>query len=124
MATKQSHVSDAFARKLSAAQRALLVDHIDGELTISTAHQRPVRESLMRLGLLRGTTPHSNRPRATVLTEAGRMAVGKILGECADALIRAGLLQQERPLDVLRRLRAMRTGDLPPEQPESLENQA
>ena len=41
------------------------------------------------------------------------MAVAMILGDYADALVRAGLLEQENPLLVLQRLKAARRGELP-----------
>lgn len=100
-------LSSGEVRRLTTYQRDLLVDHIDGEMDVVTAnrHLTGVRNSLMRVGLLKGATPNTNRPRCTVLTERGRMAVGMILGECADALVRAGLLKQRNPLQVLRDLK-------------------
>jgi hypothetical protein len=98
-------VSESTIRNLSPNQRDLLVDHIDHavDVVLSNQHLFNARNALMKLGLLKGT--ETIRPRTTVLTERGRMAVGMILGECADALVRAGLLEQENPLQVLAQLK-------------------
>lgn len=106
----KSTLSDASIRKLTMLQRNLLIDHIDGEVDVvlSDPHKTQTRNAMMVLGLLRGTPSQANRPRATVLTERGRMAVAMILGDYADALVRAGLLEQENPLLVLQRLKAAR----------------
>ncbi len=100
-------ITDEAIRKLSPNQRSLLIDHIDGEIQIAGAHQIKARNSLMQAGLLRGPNHQINRPRTTVLTEAGRRAVGVILGDYADGLVRAGLLEQTNPLAVLRRLKTL-----------------
>jgi hypothetical protein len=106
----KSTLSDAAIRKLSTHQRNLLIDHIDGEVdvVVSDPHKVQCRNALMALGLLRGSPTQAVRPRITVLTERGRMAVAMILGDYADALVRAGLLEQENPLLVLKRLKAAR----------------
>jgi hypothetical protein len=113
-------LSDGAIRQLTSLQRDLLIDHIDGEVLLSMAnrHLVQVRNALMRNGLLRGSSPHTIRPRGTVLTERGRAAVGMILGDCADALVRAGLLAQENPLQVLRRLKEARQAGTFPIRPE------
>lgn len=93
--------------RLSGYQRGMLIAHIDGAVDVTTHghHHVVVRNSLMSNGMLRGETP-GGRPRATVLTERGRMALAMVLGDYADALIRAGLLDQERPIEVLARIKA------------------
>lgn len=100
--------TDSMIRRLTASQRELLIDHIDGEVDVVTAnhHMTGVRGSLMKAGLLLGTA--TKRPRTTILTEPGRRAVGMVLGDYADALVRAGLLEQENPLQVLQSLKAAR----------------
>lgn len=102
-------ISDATIRKLTANQRDILIAHIDGEVGVSLVDGLVmVRKALMDAGMIRGTPQGSTRPRYTVLTDKGRMAVAMILGDYADALIRAGLLAQENPLHVLRQLQASR----------------
>lgn len=109
-------ISDSKIRRMTSMQRDLLIDHIDGELDVhlTNVHLINVRNSLMKIGLLRGATNNTTRPRTTVLTERGRMAVGIILGDYADALVRAGLFEQENPLQVLRRLLESRRAESPP----------
>lgn len=101
--------SDDDIRKLTFHQRNLLLAHIDGPVDVAATDVGKVqmRNGLMGGGLLRGDPANTIRPRRTALTEAGRRALGIILGEYADALVRSGLLEQERPLDVLRRLKAL-----------------
>src|ERR1700682_2200011 len=99
-------LSDSSIRVLSRVQREMLVDHIDHPVEIVIHEHFAARRALMAIGLLRGHPTGATRPRLTMLTEAGRHAVGIILGDYADALGRAGLLDQERPLDVLQELRA------------------
>lgn len=100
-------------RQLSPAQRDHLIDHIDGAVAIVRAgpHLAPVRHSLLKLSLLQPQERGTTRPAFTILTERGRRAVGMILGECADALVRAGLLEQQNPLQVLRELKARLSPD-------------
>ncbi len=100
-------------RNLTTLQRNMLINHLDGEVSV-THHDVVVRNSLVKIGLLRGATSHTTRPRATVLTDRGRMALAMVLGECADALIRAGIMEQESPLQVLLRLKASRSPASPP----------
>lgn len=102
-------MTDLAVLKLSMMQRAVLIDHIDGAVELIIAERKMVRVSLMQIGLLRAENPRAIRPRATVLTEQGRRAVGIILGDYADALVRAGILEQENPLQVLLRLKAARS---------------
>lgn len=98
-------LTDGDVRRLTPNQRDLLIEHVDGEVDVvkSDHHQSIVRNSLMQLGMLRGT--EKVRPRFTVLTDRGRLALAMVLGQCADSLVRAGLLEQPNPLDVLRRLK-------------------
>lgn len=108
-------LSESSIRKLSISQRNLLISHIDGpvDVTVVDFHQTQPRRALMDLGMLRGSPAGTIRPRATALTERGRMAVAMVLGEYADALIRAGILKQQHPLEVLRRLKESRSGEHP-----------
>lgn len=102
-------ISDATIRKLSSYQRALLIDHIDGQVAVRLVDNLVMaRKALIDAGLLKGVPVNTARPRYTSLTERGRMAVAMILGDYADALVRAGLLAQENPLNVLRQLQASR----------------
>lgn len=111
--------SDGAIRMLTFHQRNVLLAHIDGPVDIvaTTFGKVQIRNGLMDGGLLRGDPANTVRPRKTALTEAGRRAVGMILGDYADALVRAGLLEQQNPLAVLNRLRA--TGAFPPKTTDS-----
>lgn len=97
--------------RLKIPQREMLIAHIDGEVPVvrSAEGRSQVRDSLILHGLLRGST-NTPRPRATVLTEDGRRALGIILGDYADALSRAGLFEQADPVRVLKELKALRVG--------------
>jgi hypothetical protein len=116
----KSTISDSAIRRLTAHQRDLLIDHIDGPVDVSVhnVHTVQCRNALIGYGLLRGTPTDAPRPRHTALTERGRMAVAIVLGDYADGLIRAGLLEQENPLEVLQRLKA--DGRLEPKRPADL----
>jgi hypothetical protein len=118
----KSTISDSAIRRLTAHQRDLLIDHIDGPVDVSVhnVHTVQCRNALIAYGLLRGTPTNvpTARPRHTALTERGRMAVAIVLGDYADGLIRAGLLEQENPLEVLQRLKA--DGRLEPKRPGDL----
>jgi hypothetical protein len=108
-------LSDHAISRLSASQRSVLVDHVDGEVGVVVAAYRNLqaRNSLIRIGLLRTAIPNAPRPRSTVLTEEGRRVLGAVLGEYADALVRAGLLDEENslsPLQVLRELKSRHDG--------------
>lgn len=97
--------------QLTANQRDVLISHVDGavDVTLSDPNLVMARNSLMVKGFLRGDSPsgpRSFRPRQTVLTERGRMALGMLLGIYADALTKAGLLDEERPIKVLERIKA------------------
>src|SRR5882672_1877613 len=95
-------------KEFTAPQRDMLIDHIDGALEVSTTRLVQVRRSLLARKLIRPYPPGATRPRRTVLTEEGRNAACRILGECADALVRAGLMQQSDPLRSLLRLAGTR----------------
>lgn len=103
-------ISDGLVKRLTQHQRDLLVEHIDGEVEIARAsHLVPVRNSLMRTGMLKPAQTGTTRPKGTLLTERGRQVVGMILGEAADQLVRAGLLEQLDPVQALREIKARGT---------------
>lgn len=91
-------------REFTPAQRDMLVDHIDGALEVSTSRLVQVRRSLLVRRLIRPYPAGAIRPRQTTLTEQGRLAVCRILGDYADALVRAGILEQHDPLRSLLKL--------------------
>ena len=97
------------ALHLTPYQRKLLIAHIDGSLEMDYGRRHMARSwrALMEAKLLMGVPPNVPRPRRTKLTEAGRAAVGAILGEAADALVQAGLLEQVDPVAAIRRLQAI-----------------
>ena len=93
-------------RKLSANQRQMLIEHIDGSVGIVIEHLHLTRYALVNLGLLR--TTQESRPHSTSLTEKGKMAVAMILADCADMLVQAGILEQGDPLCALKVLLEMK----------------
>jgi hypothetical protein len=103
-------ISETELRKLTVCQRNMLIGHIDGEVdvTICDPHKVQSRNALIGQGYLRGSPTGAVRPRTTVLTERGRAMLGMVLGDYADALIRAGILDQQHPLEVLKHLKLSR----------------
>jgi hypothetical protein len=107
-------IADGEIRRLTKAQRDLLIDHVDGEVPVILANNHyisTIRNSLMKMGLLKSSTPHTNWPRATLLTERGRLALSMVLADYADALVRAGLFPE--PLNALAVLRSLKAGRTP-----------
>jgi hypothetical protein len=112
---KKPFVSEAFVRRLLAAEREILVQHIDVALDVNRSgnHQRAVVvDELISMKLLRDEKPgpFNPRPRRTVLTEDGRQAVATILAGYAEALVLAGCGSTDQPtaMQVLERLKAAR----------------
>lgn len=103
------YLSTDAIRKLSRTQRNFLLRHIDGPYEMDDRDRQIVIARNVMLGakLVYGFPLGSLKPRKTMLTDAGRQAVCAILGEAADALVRAGLLEQENPIDALRRLQSL-----------------
>ncbi len=113
-------LSDMAIRNLRHAQRSMLINHIDQAVDIDVRENPQTRLSLIQLGLLRGHPVGAARPRATMLTEGGRYAVGLLLGYYADALVEAGFLEaplDESPLAVLQRMKAERSQMNPAKSP-------
>lgn len=89
--------------RLSDNQRKMLVAHIDktlavpgwAELVRYDRHESKTRTMLLKAKLIRGLPQYSTRPTHTTLTESGREAVCVILGDCADMLVQAGLMERE-----------------------------
>ena len=100
-------LSEAYVRSLSQQQRDLVVAHVDGSVDWgdpARTHLVSVRNSLMSCGLLLGQGGLKRRPKVTRLSQAGRSALGLILGWYADSLVRAGL--GDTPMQVLARMKA------------------
>lgn len=102
-------VSSERIHKLSANQRAVLIMHIDGPIEFNNENRHLV---IARNAMLSGTVPFlmaqptgTLKPRKTQLSVAGREALGAILGEAADMLIRSGLTELTDPLARLFELR-------------------
>jgi hypothetical protein len=112
-------LSEPAVRKLSAPQHDLLLAHIDGPVDVVAAdsHMTQVRRSLLNLGLLRPHPHGAIRPKHTVLSSAGRHAVGTILAGYADALVNAGLMEQENPIGALQALRDLKMAGFPTRRP-------
>lgn len=89
---------------ITARIRDLLIEHIDGPVPFRVRPQwhkdfgRPmVVKAAIKAGLLRPDCPHTNRPRFTVITEAGREQLSKALADWADAIIRAQYNRESLP---------------------------
>lgn len=115
-------LSPRAVRCLSISQREMLIAHIDVPVDIDVSEYAnfPVRRSLFKMKLLQPHPIGAIRPRQTALTTAGRHAVAVILADYADALVRAGLLEQEQPMRALQALQGMKLAgfaDNPPPRP-------
>jgi len=86
-------------KKLTKLQREFLIDHVDGMRPfIDQPVDNQVRESLITRHMIRyepDIRSRLGRPDGTVLTDDGRSALGYVLGDYADALIRALEARQE-----------------------------
>jgi hypothetical protein len=124
-------INDAYVRRISIAQRAVLVEHIDGAVPLDRRdrfHTQTVT-TLMTMKLLRdeksGGVDYvcAIRPRATMLTIRGREALAKILAEYAEALVKAGCLGGDspalRPIDMIPLLKQQARAKPAPDAPES-----
>lgn len=95
------------ARRLSHAQRELLIAHVpahcpvDNTISKPAADRRRTARSLIGEELIRYETD-SERPMFSVLTETGREVVAVVLGDYAEALIRAGYTGLESPIVALK----------------------
>ena len=98
------------ASNLSAGQRERLIAHIRGPQTIdyrTGPEENLIRRAVVALlgkGLVRNDTyGGAIRPKHTLLTELGREVVCHVLGDYADGLVTAGVLE-EPPLIQITRL--------------------
>lgn len=107
-----AYLSTDAIRKISRTQRDFLLKHVDGPHEMDERDRQVVKakNAMLRAGLVQGVPRGDPRPRTTELSDAGRQAVCAILGEAADALLRAGLLEHSDPVAALRRLRTFRRG--------------
>jgi hypothetical protein len=129
---KKTPITDAFVRKVSIAQRQILIEHIDGAVPVVRGDQcrTQTTNALLANGLLRDASHcgvGSSRPRETLLTERGRETVARVLAEYADALSKVMELADAeiRPLQMLQRLKQMRAATrwtVPPEEPEEADS--
>lgn len=93
----------SIANKLSACQRAVLIEHVPAKMPVSNeidaaaALRRSTLAALTGAGLVCLDRKGTMRPRFTMLTELGREVVCCVLGQYADALVRCGLL--DKPVD-------------------------
>lgn len=92
----------SIASRMPKAQRDLLIAHIDGPQPLTIGHESMVRNALLARDLLRFNDRTAFRPKTTHLTDTGREVLCIILGDYADALVRAGALD-EAPTIVLKR---------------------
>ena len=102
---------NTMARSMPKAQRDLLIRHINGPRPLAIGPEIYTRNALVLRNLLRFDNPQNLRPRATLLTDLGRETVCIILGDYADALVRAGVLESVRPI-VLKKLPKVEGPDL------------
>jgi len=95
---KSGPLTKTAIRNLRHSQTEVLIAHVDREVPINrlAPWELPARYSLIKMGLLRSIPTGAKRPRATTLSEAGREAVCFILAQYADALMQAGLLEDDR----------------------------
>jgi hypothetical protein len=88
------------AAELTPLQRNFLIKHIDGSgeipVPVFVAERKGPRAALIARGLLKPNRP--NFASKTLLTEKGRAVLAIILGEYADALVRAGFTGVASPL--------------------------
>jgi hypothetical protein len=87
-------------RRLSHVQREMLIAHIDGPKPIRTMpgpeskNERRTTRSLENFGLLSAKRTCAIRPRSTHLTDLGREVLAAVLANYAEALVRAGCLDE------------------------------
>lgn len=114
-------LTDIAIRKLSAAQREYLIRHVADRVPVNTGGPTAgPRIALSGYGLIRGWPYEVHRPRFTELTDHGRYAAALLLGDYTDALVAAGYLEfplDERPFEVLQRLKAERSQMKPAKSP-------
>lgn len=106
-------------RRFSRAQRDFIIAHIDGPVQINV-HYTPLgltRNLLVGLGVLRLVPIGAEKPRFTELTSDGREALGVILGDYADALVAAGMLDRESVFAKLAQWKAGRSKTNPAKSP-------
>lgn len=80
------------ARSLSVRQRQFLLRHIDGPVPVETFNAKTIHP-LVAKGLIKCIPPVN--PSNTELTRDGRFALGIILGDAADLLSSAGIIDKE-----------------------------
>jgi hypothetical protein len=92
--------NNGIAHKLSAAQKEYLVDHLDGERSITNRNTNEIRTrgALLSRHFIHHKETITSRPTATVLTDKGRDALCAILGEYAEQLMRAQEVFLKRPV--------------------------
>ncbi len=101
----------SMARSMPKAQRDLLLRHIDGPQLLAIGPETYTRNALVLRNLLRFDNPNNLRPHATLITDLGRETVCIILSDYADALVRAGVLENVQPI-VLKKLPKVEGPDL------------
>lgn len=93
----------SISNKLSACQRAVLIEHVPGRVPINNeidpaaALRRSTIQALTSAELIQPDRKGAMRPRFTMLTELGREVVCCVLGQYADALVQCGLM--DKPVD-------------------------
>lgn len=92
--------------RLSKSQRDHLIEHISGPQPILTGPQVHITGALISRNLIRYVhkfnDKHAKFPHHTKFTEFGREVVCIILGDYADALVRAGVLEHAPPIALMR----------------------
>lgn len=100
-------LTKARVRTLSQNCKDLLIEHIHGEVPIirgrAERFQVAVQFGMIGAGFLLSVPPGSPRPRGTVLSHLGREAVCMVLGDYADALTKAGVLDLPDSISALRK---------------------
>lgn len=93
----------SLANGLLKPSRDLLLAHLDGQpRPLAIGPESYSRNALVDRRLLRFDDNHSLKPHSTIITELGREVLCTILGDYADALVRAGCLDKAPPIKLVR----------------------
>ena len=97
------------AHELSFTSRDLLIEHVDGSndvpVPVYVTERCAARNGLIAKGLVR--PDRKERATKTIITDDGRQVLAYVLGDYADALIRAGYSGLASPVIVRPRLIAV-----------------
>lgn len=102
----------SIANGLLKSSRDLLINHIDGPVPLTIhGNERGPRNALLARSLIAFPRGGMTTPNSTHITNLGREVLCCILGDYADALVRAGVLENVQPI-VLKKLPKVEGPDL------------